>query len=204
MRVSWFLLGLVLAAFLLGCDLIERKMESSIEDVIEDTRDSTNQTMSDIQCDDLVPQIIRAEEADPRAPQILKVYDAREVTRSYFRLECVGNAITFPEREASLSFGLREAQNGDRSFEYSLEYRRYMADTQCGGLVPKIIDMSESNKDPLASKILKVYNAKEVTRSNRRLECEGIARTSSDGWSRVSFHIEEDWDGDRFIGYSLD
>ena len=42
--------------------------------------------------------------------------------------------------------------------------------------------------------------AEEVTRTSERLECEGDARWSSGEW-RVAFHIKEDQEGDRFIGY---
>ena len=75
-----------------------------------------------------------------------------------------------------------------------------ISELQCEDLIPEIIDLSEERKNPLAPAILKIYNAEEVTRTSERLECEGDARWSSGEW-RVAFHIEEDQEGDSFIGY---
>ncbi len=61
--------------------------------------------------------------------------------------------------------------------------------------------MSQENRGGSQVSILKVYDAEEVSRTIRRLECEGRARTSAGGWMGLTFYLEEDSDGDRFIGY---
>ena len=76
-----------------------------------------------------------------------------------------------------------------------------MAEIQCEDLVPEVIDLSKRNRNPLAQDILKIYNVSETSRTSKRLACEGTARWSRDDDMRVTFYIEEDQDGDRFIGY---
>ncbi|MCY3784556.1 MAG: hypothetical protein OXG79_12350 [Chloroflexi bacterium] len=75
------------------------------------------------------------------------------------------------------------------------------ADVQCEDLIPDVVRISEENKHPLRPTILKVYDAKEVSRSSSRLECEGSAKTSFGDDQPLIFYLEEDADGDRFVGY---
>lgn len=75
------------------------------------------------------------------------------------------------------------------------------AQVQCDDLIADVIRISEDNKDPQQPTILKVYDAKQVSRGTRRVECEGIARTSFGDDQPLLFWLEEDADGDRFVGY---
>ena len=77
-----------------------------------------------------------------------------------------------------------------------------ISEIQCEDLIPEIISLSESSDNQTAPTILKVYDSQEVGRSTKRLDCEGDARLSSGDW-RISFHLEEDRDGDRFVGYQV-
>lgn len=84
-----------------------------------------------------------------------------------------------------------------------IELRKDLADLQCGDVVPEIIALSQEqdNSNPLTPRILKMYDVQEVGRSDERLDCMGLARTST-GQGLIVFHMEEDRDGDKFIGYS--
>ncbi len=80
--------------------------------------------------------------------------------------------------------------------------KKEISEMQCADLIPEIIDLSEDNDNPLAPTILKIYDVEELERTSQRIDCEGDAKWSTGEW-RVAFHIEEDGDGDRFIGYQL-
>ncbi len=79
--------------------------------------------------------------------------------------------------------------------------RQSLADYQCEDLIPQVIKLSKDNaKDnPFARPILKIYEPTETGRTTARLDCEADAKWNFD---RVAFFIEEDSDGDRFIGLS--
>ena len=73
-------------------------------------------------------------------------------------------------------------------------------------MLPEILELNEESvaEDPRRDKVLKVYDVEETKRSDDRLDCSGLAKTSqgSDN-KRLDFHLEQDRDGDQFIGYRL-
>lgn len=73
----------------------------------------------------------------------------------------------------------------------------------CDDLAPHIIKLSEENKDPSAAKILKLYDIKKNDTQNakRVIDCIATARTDRTDDAPISFYLEEDADGDRFIFY---
>ena len=76
-----------------------------------------------------------------------------------------------------------------------------MGQVQCEDLIPQVISLSEDNQNALRPAILKVYDARRVSRSASRVECEGRAKMSRGDMQGLIFYLEEDSDGDRFIGY---
>ena len=71
----------------------------------------------------------------------------------------------------------------------------------CDELAPRIIEMSEKNQDDHKGRVLKLYNAFEVRRSDSEFVCRGRAKWSRGDESSVEFYWERDQDGDAFIGY---
>ena len=68
----------------------------------------------------------------------------------------------------------------------------------------QILELSESNQNPLSPRILKLYSgAEEIERTERVLRCEGTASLSRGGESYITYHYEIDRDGDAFIGYEI-
>lgn len=73
--------------------------------------------------------------------------------------------------------------------------------TTCEDLQSEIIELSKENRNPFSAKILKLYDIKEVPSEEYVLHCRATAKWNRGDSSSVSFYIEEDKDGDRFIGY---
>ena len=75
----------------------------------------------------------------------------------------------------------------------------------CEELAPHIIDLSKKNTNPLAAKLLKLYDIQTSDPSGDRiLSCIAKARMNRGGIDRmVSFYIQEDSDGDRFYGFKM-
>ena len=71
----------------------------------------------------------------------------------------------------------------------------------CEELAPHIIELSEQNADSYPGKILKMYYIREVPGTNE-LDCSATAKMSRGGDTTIRFRLEEDADGDQFIGYS--
>ena len=72
----------------------------------------------------------------------------------------------------------------------------------CEDLAPEIIELSEDNVGPFSAAIIKLYEIEEVKGSSDKiLDCEATARWSRGDDSEIEFYMEEDSDGDRFIGY---
>ena len=76
-----------------------------------------------------------------------------------------------------------------------------IADRTCEDLQPKIVKLSEDNKNPMARTILKLYEVTEVERTEDKLTCYAVARWNRGDDSPIEFYVEEDADGDTFIGY---
>ena len=76
----------------------------------------------------------------------------------------------------------------------------------CEELLPEILQLNEESvaEDPNSDKILRVYDVEEANRSEDRLDCTGLVRTSqgSDD-KRLDFHTKQNKNGDRIIGYRL-
>ena len=72
----------------------------------------------------------------------------------------------------------------------------------CEDLAPMIIELSEDNEGPFSGRIIKLYEIDEVRgASDRVIDCKANAKWSRGGDSGINFYMEEDSDGDRFIGY---
>ena len=72
----------------------------------------------------------------------------------------------------------------------------------CEDLAPGIIEMSEEKRGLFSTKILKMYdiNQNASPDKNRLLECTATAKMDRGGDVGITFYMEEDADGDRFIG----
>ena len=73
----------------------------------------------------------------------------------------------------------------------------------CEDLAPSIIEMSEEKRGVFSRRILKMYdiNRNATPGKNRLLECTATAKADRGGDIDITFYMEEDADGDRFIGY---
>lgn len=72
----------------------------------------------------------------------------------------------------------------------------------CEELAPRIVDLSEENESPSAGRILKFYDIKELDTSGEYiLRCSARAALSRGGDANIIFYLQEDQDGDQFIGY---
>ena len=80
-------------------------------------------------------------------------------------------------------------------------YNPSKARETCEDLQSDIIELSKENRNPFSAKILKLYDIKEVPSEKYVLHCEATAKWNRGDNSSVSFYVEEDEDGDRFIGY---
>lgn len=75
--------------------------------------------------------------------------------------------------------------------------------TTCEDLAPLIVNMTEEHKWPYSPKILKLYDIRAIaaTSAGQKLSCIANARMSYGDNATIQFHLEEDSDGDQFIGY---
>ena len=76
----------------------------------------------------------------------------------------------------------------------------------CEELLSDILEINEKAvaEDPREDKVLNVYDVEETNRSEDRLDCAGLARTTqgSDN-KRIAFHRARDRDGNQVLGYQL-
>ena len=74
----------------------------------------------------------------------------------------------------------------------------------CEDLAPRIIELSKEKRGPFNPQILKLYDIKknDTQNTNRPIDCIATAKTDRSDDVVVSFYLEEDADGDRFIGYN--
>lgn len=74
----------------------------------------------------------------------------------------------------------------------------------CEELAPHIIELSEQSADSYPGKILKMYDIKDVIGTGTNdLDCSATGRMSRGDDTTIRFHLVEDADGDRFIGYQV-
>ena len=72
----------------------------------------------------------------------------------------------------------------------------------CEELAPDIVNLSQEQTNPLSITILKLYDIKEVTKTDSRIECIGDASIGSGDNLAIEFQAYSDQDGDVFIGYN--
>jgi len=72
----------------------------------------------------------------------------------------------------------------------------------CEKLAPDIVTLSEEQTNPFSITILKIYDIKEVTKTDSRIECTGDASIGSGDRLPIEFQAYSDQDGDVFIGYN--
>lgn len=73
-----------------------------------------------------------------------------------------------------------------------------------GTFIAKVVELSEENTSPFATKLLKIYEGVSVvSRSDELLECRGTALTSGAGETAILYYIQVDREGDTFIGYRI-
>ena len=81
-----------------------------------------------------------------------------------------------------------------------------LAGWTCEDLLSEILEINEKAvaEDPREDRVLNVYDVEETERSEDRLDCAGLARTTqgSDN-KRIDFHRARDRDGNQVLGYQL-
>ena len=74
----------------------------------------------------------------------------------------------------------------------------------CEDLARRIIDLSEKNKNPFSAVILKFYDISNQEKSAEQiLNCVGKAKLNRGDDRTVNFYLQQDADGDQFIGYEI-
>ena len=81
-----------------------------------------------------------------------------------------------------------------------------LADWTCEDLLQEILEINQAAvaEGSREDKVLEVYDVGETNRTEDRLDCAGLARTTqgSDD-KRLDFHRERNRDGGQFLGYRL-
>ena len=70
-------------------------------------------------------------------------------------------------------------------------------------LMRAIMELTEemSMQSALHQTIIKIYDPKEISNTGDKLTCRGKAKFQTKKDSVIEFYVEEDKDGDRFIGF---
>jgi hypothetical protein len=97
-------------------------------------------------------------------------------------------AMEIYEKEA-MSIGLRVLAMSERECDKTLTHA--------------IIDMMKDvdSRDVSKRQILKIYDPEEISRSTHELTCGGQAMFDTLEKEMIEFYVEEDKDGDQFIGF---
>ena len=75
-------------------------------------------------------------------------------------------------------------------------------DYECAYLAPRIIKMSKERAQyTILSRILKIYEPRELRSNSEEFVCSGKVKWSKGQDKDIEFYVQEDEDGDRFIGY---
>lgn len=118
-----------------------------------------------------------------------------EISRDHSKLECKGLAHTDSKYNTAVKFSQDNLGTLDIAPLALDEY-------ECAYIVDDIIKMSEERSQyTTRAKILKVYDPKELRSSEKEFVCGAKAKVSRGGDTTLELWIEEDQDGDRFIGY---
>ena len=77
---------------------------------------------------------------------------------------------------------------------------------QCDGiLMNQIIALSkEKSQGTVRGEILKIYDPEEISNTGDTLTCRGEALLDTNEREMIEFYLEEDKDGDRFVGYGTE
>lgn len=120
-----------------------------------------------------------------------------EVSRDEMELVCKGMLTT--DSSGTLPSKFTRNLFGSISFD-SLQISEF----ECLFFLDEIISMSERRSvNTSRPRILKIYDPQEVSITDTKYVCSGLAKMSQGGDVSIEFHIEEDRDGDRFIGYKV-
>ena len=94
--------------------------------------------------------------------------------------------------DASMSIGFRALALSERECDKTLTHA--------------IIEMAKDNasRDVSKRQILKIYDPEEISRTTHKLTCGGQAMFDTSGKEMIEFYVEEDKDGDRFIGFDAE
>ena len=152
--------------------------------------------MEDLDCTDVVSEIVEHSiGVDSSADRISDITLVEEVSRDETEIVCKGmldidSRGTLPSKFTRNFFG-------SISFD-SLQISEF----ECLFFLDDIINMSEKRSvNTTRPRILKIYDQQEVSSTDKKYVCSGLAKMSQGGDVSIEFHIEEDRDGDRFIGY---
>ena len=74
----------------------------------------------------------------------------------------------------------------------------------CDDLAPQIIELTEEQEGPFSRAVLKLYDIEEVNPTGYVLECKANAKWNKGEEGTIKFYLEEDNDGDQFIGYEAE
>ena len=94
--------------------------------------------------------------------------------------------------DASMSIGFRALALSERECDKTLTHA--------------IIEMAKDNasRDVSKRQILKIYDPEEISRTTHKLTCGGQAMFDTSEKEMIEFYVEEDKDGDRFIGFNAE
>ena len=152
-------------------------------------------------CSDLESHVINLseEQEGPSSPKILKLDDIEDIisrtNNNDYLIECRASAKLNNGDNTYIIFYLEENKNGDRFIGYEDE------PMTCDTLEPQIIELTEEQEGPFSPKILKMYELEEIKSTDYILGCKANVKWSKGEESIIMFYLEEDKDGDRFIGY---
>ena len=154
--------------------------------------------LEDLECEDVVSEIVEhSRKVDSSADRISDIELVEEVSRGTTEIVCkgmldVGSRGTFPSKFTRDFFG-------SISFD-SLQISEF----ECSFFLDDVINMSERRSvNTTRPRILKIYDQQKVSNTDKKYVCSGLAKMSQGGDVSIEFHIEEDRDGDRFIGYKV-
>ena len=150
-----------------------------------------------LECQGIVQQTIKlSSDQVSSSDRITEITNVEEMEHSKTELVCKGLVIF----EDGSGQGLKFFQTNFGQYGYD---RLDLNELECEYLVPDITLLSQNQSNPYAQKILKIYDdITVVSRSAKKLVCTGPVK-GSQGDSFLEFHVEEDRDDDRFIGYKF-
>ena len=120
---------------------------------------------------------------------------AEEISRNSRQLVCKGLVHAASGGATALRFS-RDYFGGEDWGPLALD------EYKCAYLVPQVISMSKEREEYTALRqILKVYEPTELRSDSKEFVCIGRAKMSRREDVNIQFYVQEDRDGDRFVGY---